>query len=65
MLYSAVLNLYTDHKNLIFKTLSQQQVRRWRLWLEDYNITFQYIKGEKNILSTHSVWKNEFKGTLC
>ena len=74
MLYGAVLIVYTDHKNLTFQTLSQQRVRRWRLWLEDYDVTFQYIEGEKNVLadcfsrlsrmSKPSVGKNEFKGRM-
>ena len=74
MLYGAVLNICTDHKILMFKTLSQQRVCLWQLFLEGYKLTFWYIEGEKNVLadcfsrlprmSKPSVGKNEFNGTI-
>ena len=50
MIYGAVLNVYTDYKNLTFQTSLQQCVICWCLFLEDYDVTFGYIEGEKNVL---------------
>jgi transposase InsO family protein len=45
------INVHTDHKNNIFTKQSNQRVLRWRLFLEDYGINFQYIKGCHNHLA--------------
>ena len=41
--------MYTDHKNLIFKTFNTERVMRWRLILEEYNPKLIYIQDSKNI----------------
>jgi hypothetical protein len=46
-----MINIHTDHKNNIFTKQSNQCVLRWRLFLEDYGINFQYIKGCHNHLA--------------
>ncbi len=43
------INIYTDHKNLIYKDHNNYRVIRWRLLLEEYGPNFIYIKGAKNI----------------
>ncbi len=43
--------VWTDHKNLIHNDLKSERVLRWRLFLEEYNLEIQYIKGEENIVA--------------
>jgi hypothetical protein len=45
------IHVYTDHKNNTFQHLQTQQVKRWKLSLEDYGVQFHYIKGESNSLA--------------
>jgi hypothetical protein len=52
MLYGCPnIHIYTDHRNNTFKNLQTQRVLRWRLFLEDYGVHFEYIKGETNTLA--------------
>jgi hypothetical protein len=43
--------IYTDHKNLSFDNFSSDQVRRWRLIVEEYGPEIIYIKGSDNIVA--------------
>jgi hypothetical protein len=52
MLYGCPnIHVYTDHKNNTFACFQTQQVLQWRLFLDDYNVTLHYIKGNSNSLA--------------
>ena len=40
--------MYTDHKNLTYKTFNTERVMRWRLILEEYGPELIYIQGSQN-----------------
>ena len=43
--------VYTDHKNLTFKKFNTERVMRWRLILEEFSPTLEYIKGSRNVVA--------------
>ena len=45
------IKVYTDHKNLTYKTFNTERVMRWRLILEEYGPELIYIQGNKNIVA--------------
>ena len=47
MLLGGVLNIYTDHKNLTFRTLSIQRVLRLRLYMENSTIHYTISKEKR------------------
>ena len=45
------LRVYTDHKNLTYKSFNTDRVLRWRLVLEEFSPELVYIKGENNVIA--------------
>ena len=45
------IKVYTDHQNLIHTNLRTERVLRWRLFLEEFNVEFNYIAGVKNVVA--------------
>ncbi len=50
MLWGQTITVYMDHKNLMRDALglTSDQVYHWRLLLEKYSPTIEYIKGIHN-----------------
>ena len=51
ILYSGVINVYIDHKNIIFHTLSASRVVRWKFFLKKYDITLTSVPAKVNVLT--------------
>ena len=51
ILQGGVVRVYTDHKNLTFNTLSVQRVLRWRIFMDEFDLSLHYIQGKKNVLA--------------
>lgn len=49
------MTVFTDHKSLeslmAQSKIQEARIKRWSLFLADYNVTFKYIEGEKNVVA--------------
>ena len=58
------MEVFTNHKNLVYKTFNTERVMRWRLIIEECGPKLTYIKGENNIvadaLSRMRLTENDF-----
>ena len=50
-LYGSKVYLYTNHKNLTFKTFSVQRILWWRLFVDQFECELLCIPGKENILA--------------
>ena len=51
MLYGSEFNIYMDHKNLTFRTMSVARIIQWCQIIEGYDIKLQYLQGKRNVLA--------------
>ena len=42
------VTVHTDHMNLLYKSLPSQQMRQWRLLLEEFHPQFKHVAGVNN-----------------
>ena len=49
MLLGAVMNIHTDHKNILTLGDSSQRRLRWISYVDEYGPTLHYIKGPSNV----------------
>jgi hypothetical protein len=45
------IEVFTDHKNLVYKTFNTERVMRWRLIIEEFGPKLTYIKGVNNVVA--------------
>ncbi len=52
LLHDRFFTLRTDHANLTYiRDSGSEKVRRWKLYIQEYNFDIEHIKGEKNIVA--------------
>ncbi|KAE8983069.1 hypothetical protein PR001_g23554 [Phytophthora rubi] len=49
MLLGFPVTIHTDHKNLLYPQESSLRVKHWKLLLEEYRLSVQYVPGVQNI----------------
>jgi len=45
------IELFTDHKNLVYKHFNTERVMRWQLLLEEFGPKLTYVKGSNNMVA--------------
>ncbi len=51
MLLGAVINIHTDHKNILILGDSSQRRLQWISYVDEYGPTLHYIKGPSNVIA--------------
>ena len=51
MLLGAVMNIHTDHKNILMLGDSSQRRLQWISYVDEYGPTLHYIKGPSNVIA--------------
>jgi len=51
MLLGQEIEVFTDHKNLVYKHFNTERVMRWQLLLEEIGPKLTYVKGTNNIVA--------------
>jgi transposase InsO family protein len=63
MVHGYPIDVFVDHKNWTHdKIIRNARVMRWRMMLEDYDITLHYVQGEKNVVAD-TLSRNPFSMT--
>jgi RNase H-like domain found in reverse transcriptase len=45
------IKVFTDHKNLVYKTFNTEHVMRWRVIMEEFGPKLTYVKGVNNVVA--------------
>ena len=45
------IEVFTDHKNLVYKNFNTERVMRWRLLIEEFGPKLTYVKGVSNVVA--------------
>ena len=45
------IEIWTDHKNLTFETITSDRVHRWMMYVAEFGPEIKYIKGKANIVA--------------
>jgi hypothetical protein len=51
MILGAILNIHTNHKNILTLGDSSQRRLRWISYVDEYGPTLHYIKGPNNVIA--------------
>ena len=52
VLLGSPVTVYTDHSNLLFLTTAKlQRIQRWKLLLDEYDLTIVHVPGSKNSMA--------------
>ncbi len=51
MLLGAVINIHTNHKNILHLGDLSQKRLRWISYVDEYGPTLHYIKGPSNVIA--------------
>jgi len=51
MLLGQEIEVFTNHKNLVYKHFNTERVMQWRLLLDEFGPNLTYVKGSNNIVA--------------
>jgi transposase InsO family protein len=51
ILFGQQIVVHTDHRNILYKKLSNDRIIRWRLLLEEYGPEYVYVSGKDNVVA--------------
>jgi transposase InsO family protein len=52
LLRDRAFTIHTDHQNITYLNTSfLSQVRKWKIFISEFDYTFEYVKGEQNVVA--------------